>query len=424
MAPVALLAPANIAGTSAVGPAPGRGRVRLLNQLLDRAWRLGWASTPTLDPDALIAKAAALTRTEPDDADNGWRDRLRLLCSDLEAEAALTDLGRTIAHGQLVAALSNRFRAHALWTAHPEILEQPLARPIVIVGQMRSGTTRMQRLLACDSRLTYTRCFESWNPVPARAGRAIDDRKLRGWLGMACARLVNPGFAAIHPSGWNAPDEEIGLQCASIFGSAYEAQWRVPRYVAHIETADAVPVYREFRRLLQTIAWLRGDAGDRPWVLKVPQFAQDLSALLTVLPDARVVRVMRDRDAVIASSASLVRNQMAIQSDAVDPPAIGREWTRKVALRDARMAAALAGSDVPRVEVDYDEVGRDWAGAMQRVYRMLGLPLTGEVQGRMAAYLRASRRARRPHVYDPAAFGLPVAADAPAVGGDVAEGVA
>lgn len=382
-----------------------RTRLRVANRTLRFLWDKGLATRPSLTAEALIDKAATNAGVGPDGDGVGWRTRLGILCDDLERHARLSDLGRTIAHGQLVSALAARFRAHALWDRHPSIAAQPLVAPIIIVGQMRSGSTRMQRLLACDPRLTFTRFFESWNPIPDIGG--VDRRKWKGRIGLTFARLLNPEFGAIHPTAWHAPDEEIGLHSLSIYGAAFEAQWRVPGYTAAVEQDDGVAVYREFRQLLQTLAWLREEAHPRPWVLKVPQFAQDLSAVLRVFPDARLIHLRRATADVVASSASLVCNQMRLQSHDVDPHWVGREWARKVRLREERSLAALATATVPQVEVDYDDVTRDWRGEMARVYRMLGMPLTEEVAARMRRYVSASDPVRgRRHAYDAQRFGL------------------
>jgi hypothetical protein len=375
--------------------------------MLEHAWRRGWLARPVLEPEHLIAAARTRTGLEDLGSDTGWRDRLRDLTDALHAEAALTPLGTVIAYGQLAAALADRARMHALWRRHPQILEQPISRPIVVLGQMRSGSTRMQRLLACDPRLTHTRFFESWNPVPLGSNRWVDDRRIRAVVGLRCAQWLNPEFRIIHPTALEAADEEIGLHNVSIFGAAFEAQWRIPSFAAAGEAMDTRPVYAEFRRLLQTVAWLRKERGDRPWVLKLPQFTQDLGSLLAAFPDARLVCLDRQAAAVVGSSASLVHSQMVVQSDAVDPHWIGAEWVRKVALRERRMHAARAAADVPQVDVGFDAIGDDWEREMQRVYRMLGLPLTDAVRARMQRYLdqRRHRRLAR-HRYTLGAFGL------------------
>jgi hypothetical protein len=382
-------------------------RIDRANQWLLTAWRRGWASRPSLDPALLVRKArdkTGLTELGPAEL---WRESLDLLTASLRGQARLNPLGRVIAHGQLVSILKNRLRLHALWRRHPDILLQPVRAPVIVVGQMRSGTTRMQRLLACDPRLAHTRFYEGWSPVPRGDARLYDDRRLRSALALRAAHLINPGFAAIHPTGLHEPDEEIGWQSISLFGSAFEAQWRIPDFVARVERMDAHDVYAEFRRILQTVAWQRRDGARLPWILKVPQFTQDLPALLATFPDARLVCVSREPEAVVGSSASLAYNQMSIQSDRADPRRIGREWLRKVALRETRMMEGLAATDRPQVMLNYDEADADWRAAMRRVYAMLDMSLTPQVEQLMAAYVaRSQRRSTRRHDYDLARFGL------------------
>ena len=392
-------------------------RVALINAALRRLWDLGFADEPSLDPDAIIAKASSKTELRSDRLADDWRERLTLLTHDLRGSAALTALGRTIAHGQLVSATANQLRMLDYWNRHPEIANEEIARPILIIGQMRSGTTRMHRLLACDPRFRFTRFYESWNPLPGGRGpRWLDDRPWRARAALLAARGLNPKFAAIHPTSAKSPDEEIGLFNLLMLPAAYEAQWRLPRLVQHCEAMDSGGVYRDFKRMIQTIAWLRSPAGShaandtsdrRPWIMKVPQFAENLVALLGAFPDARIVHVTRAEEKVVASAASLVLNQMQLQSDAIDRTAIGREWRRKVALRGARIKHALATTPRPRVTIDYDEVENDWRAAMERVYAMLDAPLTKSVLGAMATYLaRAKPTGTHRNRYDPAEFGL------------------
>lgn len=375
-------------------------RVAALNALLARSWSAGVFSTPSLDPGVLVDTAVRQTGLDDFGRDH-WRPALEQLCASLDGEADLNPFGRTVAHGQVVAALKLRLRAHALWQRHPEILDIPLTAPIIVLGQMRSGTTRLQRLLACDPRLDHTRFFESSHPLPQRG------RRLRAGLGLKAMAALNRDFAAIHPTGAGLPDEEIGLFAPGLISSQFEVQWRIPSYARWCEAADTRAAYAEFRALLQTLRWLRGQRGDRPWVLKVPQFTQDLPALLASFPDARLLCVERERAAVVGSAASLVLNQMQLQSDAADPHWIGREWLGKVVHREAVVARTLAGRPcVPRHSVDYARMDDDWLSEIEAVYDFLELPLTGPVIAAMIAFLDTSARNRRPHRYDLADFGL------------------
>ena len=365
------------------------------NRALGALWRRGLLPRPVLEAEALERAALGKRGREAFGADQWWREPFERLVAALREEARLNPLGEAMAWGQIVMALRARIRAEALWHMHPEILERPVRAPVIVLGQMRSGTTRLQRLLACDHRFAHTRTFESLDPVPRRG------RQARARIGLAMLRRFNPKIARIHPTAPDAPEEEFGF-FSFAFGSAqFEAQWRVPSFSRWWEEADPQPLYREFRALVQTNAWARGDPPDKPPILKAPQFLQDLPAVLEAFPDARFLRLRRPLEAVVPSSASLAWNQMRIQSDEADKQWIGREWLRKTRLREARSALPLP----PCLDLDYAAMDRDWRSEMGRIYNFLGIELTGAVERRMTAYL-AGARSHRGHRYTLEEFGF------------------
>ncbi|RJY10108.1 sulfotransferase [Aurantiacibacter aquimixticola] len=310
-------------------------------------------------------------RTEEDVAD--FRIRLESLTRSLQDDAKLSPLGHAFAHGQLWRAVRQRLELGALWSRDPEILVTDIQPPIIVVGQMRSGTTRIHRLLAADPAHAATRFCDSWNPVP----RSPDTRPLWSALTLMCARTLDPWIDSIHPMGVTRPDEELGWLACALDHCAYEAQWRIPSYTAFSEARDPAPVYREFARILRTDAHFHGNASKRR-VLKVPQFAEDLGTLLQQFPDAAVVMTRRCQDDTATSSASLVANQMTIQSDDVDLDWIHAETRRKIELRRSRVEQALDGFEGPLAIVDFDALGADWEAEIDRVYEALGLVLSTE----------------------------------------------
>ena len=368
-------------------------RVDKINGWLENAWHKGWSSRPSLDPAELWEKAVLSApasgelagRNAEDAAD--FRLRLGHLCAALQSEARLNPLGLTMAHGQLVRVIHHRLQLGAMWQAQPELLETPLAPPIIVVGQMRSGTTRLHRLLAADPAHSATRFCDSWHPVPRRP----DTRPMWSGMSLVVARALDPWLDSIHPFGVTRPDEELGWLAHALDHCAYEAQWHIPGFTAFSEARDPMPVYREFARLLATDAAWHGNAA-RPRVLKVPQFAEDLPALLTQFPEARVVRTRRDVGDTLASAVSLVANQMTIQSDTVDLAWIEQEARRKLSLREARMDAALEDFGGPLAEVDFAALDADWAGEMARVYAALGLESKSAAVAAMTAEMGRSAR--------------------------------
>ena len=333
-----------------------------------------------------------------------WREPFRVLLADLEQEAQLSPLGRVIANGQLIKLLRARCRAERLLERYPEIADQPITRPVVILGPMRSGTTRLQRLLACDPRFAVTRLFETLEPVPFGRGR---DRRLLASAGItAFLRSANPLTHAIHPTGPRQPEEEFGHLSLSMHGAQFEVQWNVPGFARLCETRDTRPVYTELRHLLQLNAWARRERRERAWLLKCPQYTADPDALLHAFPDARLLCLTRDPVAVAGSSASLVMQQRRIHSNQVDPAAIGEEWLRKTVSRMERTSRfRQANPQVPQLDLSYEEVSADWRSAMRRVYDFLGWELPQRTVASMGRYLQTAK-AHRNHHYDLEQFGL------------------
>lgn len=380
-----------------------------LSRALERAWAVGLCRRPSINPTDIVAAAARREGARP--SDGAWRDRLDWLCTSLRDEAALNSLGRTIAHGQLVRIVAARIRAERLWRERPEILDRPIVAPVAIVGQMRSGTTRLHRLLACDPSFAHTRLFETLEPIPHGGWRRLyDPRPATALAGIAFLNRCNPALARIHPTSPFAPEEEFGLHAFSLWGAQFEGQWHVPSYARRCEQADASDVYPEFANLLRTIGWSRRDDPERRWLIKAPQFCQDLDKLIVEFPDAAIVRLTRRDDDIVASSASLAWNQTRIQSDRIDAAAIGAEWLRKTALREATSAKSLSASPrTPLIDLGYSEVSADWQGAVQRIYAMLGAELTHGVLDQMVRLADRSR-AHHGHRYSLGDFGLDRAA--------------
>ena len=389
---------------------PSRSRlVSAANVTLNGLHKCAIVPKVDLEVDALCALARKQTGLH-DFGDLWFLQPLSILVEALKREAALNPIGRFAATGQFLKVMRERLWAQYWFECESSILAEPLASPVIVVGPMRSGTTRLHRLLAADDRFEHLRFFETVCPVPAPGFSPGDrDRRPRqaGRL-LSTVHHLNPQTAVIHPTGPFEPEEELGLLVASAWGMKHEAQWRVPSYGRWAANADATPAYQHVARLLRLVRWARGGASRKPWVLKTPQHMLDLPALLRVFPDARLIFIHRDPERVVGSSCSLVWNQMTIHSDAADPHWIGQHWLQKTRLQIDRMLAAR--SDIPsaqRIDVLYRDMDADWQGVMQRVYDFLGMDMTPALPG-MRAYLdRASSQHRwQHHRYDLSAFGL------------------
>lgn len=384
--------------------------------VVDTAIRAG-RKIGMVDP-AILTKQhlmeSAVEETGLDDFGDRWFERpMEALLDSIKSEAQLNAAGDFSAVKQFHHVLRDRLLTQTWFKKHPEILERPIAHPVVIVGPMRSGTTRLHRLLASDRRFSHMRSFETISPVPrpgyeeVLAGEKEDFRPVLARRIMKVARLANPRTLSINPTGPYEPEEELGLLVASIWGMKFEAQWQVPGYGKWCEGVDATPAYEHLANLLRLVGWSQQISSIRPWILKTPQHMMDLPALLKVFPDARLIFTHRDPQAIVGSAASLAWNQTILYSDNVDPARVGREWLRKTETMIARMRSARDA--IPRermIDVHYDDMDRDWRSTMERIYRFLELDMEPAVPA-MEGYLeRAKALKRHPHRYSLAEFGL------------------
>lgn len=386
--------------------------VALANHAIRAGRRLRLVKPADLNKDALLESVAEKYGLD-DFGDRWFEGPMEVLLDAVKGEARLSPGGDFTAMKQFNHVLRDRLYAQMWFKRHPEILARPIARPVVIVGPMRSGTTRLHRLLASDNRFSHMRSFETISPVPRPGfeqvleGKKRDFRPVLAGRIMKVARIVNPRTLSIHPTGPFEPEEELGLLVASMWGMKHEAQWQVPSYGRWCEGQDATPAYKYLADLLRLVGWSQQVSSIRPWILKTPQHMLDLPALLKVFPDARLIFTHRDPKALVGSAASLAWNQTILYSDDVDPRRIGREWLHKTELQIARMREAR--DSIPRdrlIDVRYDEVESDWLGTMQRVYDFLGLDIAPALPG-MEEYLERSKALKRhPHRYSLEEFGL------------------
>lgn len=379
--------------------------LKFLMQSLRSAWATGVLPPADLCPERLRDLAEKDTGLTRDTIDRDFFERqLAVLLDDLHHEARLTDFGRLVAHGSILKVMKERMWFEALLAEHAEIDAIELAPPIIVVGPMRSGSTRMQRLLAADPGHDALKLFEAQCPVPGPKVRAAhasgkpDPRIAQVGRALRFVTSINPAIGHIHPTGPLEVDEELGLNEQSLSGAIIEAQRRLPNFARYCEAVDQTPVYRRLKQLLKLRAWFGGHDPARPLVLKTPQHMQDLAALHSVFPDAHFLFLHREPVAVVASGASLAWNQMVVQSDHVDAHWVGREWLHKTAHRmtvtnNVRLRIPAAR----QFDLHFDAVTADWRHAVALVYRWLGQELRPEAVRAMEVYVA---RAAAQHGYD------------------------
>ena len=148
---------------------------------------------------------------------------------------------------QLTGNLVNRLRLQALLTAHPEIEDIPIERPIIICGLPRTGTTHLHNLLAADPALRHLPYWESLEPFPAPDEPDEQARRERCAVGLDMVNTSMPEFKRMHDMTVDHAHEEIQLLANDISGMLFETTYRIPGFAAHYKRHDQAPSYAHLR---------------------------------------------------------------------------------------------------------------------------------------------------------------------------------
>jgi len=326
--------------------------------------------------------------------------------ADSYAAADLNDVGVHILRSGLVHSLRMRLRAQEWIRRHPEITDERIVAPVVVVGMMRSGTTLLQRLLAADDRFHCAYGWEVVEVAPKLDHRwttdEADPRIAISEQREAVSRELAPDLFAIHPMYAREPEEEIVFLADAFLSHVPESGAHVPTYRSWIDTQDFTPAYAYLHRMLQFLQWqkrLTGRTAER-WVLKSPAHLGYLDALRAQFPDVHIVHMHRDPRETIASGASLNATLHAMHSDRVDAHRVGAEWLERMGwTNDRAMAVRASWVDEPArcTDIEFDGAVADPIGQVSRVYDAIGVPFTAAAESAMRRWLQQRpREAQRP----------------------------
>lgn len=352
------------------------------------------AELPKAVPELLAAARAMAGLTDFGDAH--FMQGLHILIDGFRNEARLSSMGEQLAYGGVLNMLVNKLRYVRDVNAHPEILDEKITRPIVILGLPRTGTTKLQRILSADPQAQGMLYWKMMNPAPFPDEQQGNPRGRIEAAQAAVAMLTEqfPGFVARHPTEALQPDEEVLLMQGSF---EHVVTWlfaRSPRFYAHAFNGDPRPQYRYLHSQMQYLQWQDGGARGRHWVLKSPCHTAFIDTLLDTFPDAVLVHCHRDVNQLLPSIAGLVEEMRRIHSDHLDRKLLGDELLDYFGCSMDRYLVTSARLAADRIlHVRYEDVLNDALGVVRRIYDRAGLTLTAET----ARLISAWEEQRPPH---------------------------
>ena len=355
----------------------------------------------------LLQRAQAATSLD-DFGDDSFREGLEILVEAINAEARLSELGRTAYEAQLVDYLTQRLQVEHWYRMHPEIDEQEIVAPLIGLGLPRTGSTALSCLLAEDPAARSIRNWEAQTPCPPpeTATEATDPRIAKAELMMERRAKNFPRMVMMLPSTATSPTECQTYMAYDFKSQLFQAFVQVPSYIEWLNhTADLVPTYTYVKRVLKLLQWR---CPPTRWRLKNPSHSLFIGALAKVFPDARYWMTHRDVAKVIPSVTDLYFELTKAFSNDVDKPWLGRMTTDFCELGMRRMLAFRdAGNEHKFFDVYFAPFQKDPYPTLERLYAFLGEELTPIARERMERWRRSTPRDKHgSHSVDVSEFGL------------------
>lgn len=341
----------------------------------------------TLDADRMIADARSQTGLNDFGPDN-FLEPLHVLVDSINREAHLTDEAAVYQRGFFTHHLCQHLRFEEVWKRHPEIDEQDVVSPLVVLGLQRSGTTKLSRVIASDPQWHVIRLWDGLSPLPVADGLTPEQDKQQR-LAVAQRHVdwssrVNMNVA--HYSNIYEPEQESVTLWSQTFMTP-PAWLHTPGHHQWCETADHIPLYRFFKRQLKFMQWQRGAAPGKRWVLKTPAHLDHLDELTAVFPDVKIAWSHRHPKVAVASLFRIVEMACSMYSDRIDRPAIGRLWLHnQIRMIGRAMDFRVRRPDFALHDVQFRDTVKDSAGVVKRIYAYANAPFTEETAQSIARW--------------------------------------
>ncbi len=335
-----------------------------------------------------------------------FRKPLDLLLKDLLADPDLHPMGRFFHRVFIGKFIKNRLKLENAWKTNPEILNQDIKRPLIIIGLPRTGTTRLFNILARDPAHRSLSFWEVYRPVPPpeESRYARDPRRYQSAFELAFGNYLIPDLKSIHELRLDGPEECIHLLCCSFVCWLFALEYNSPRYQEWFRTCNQDEPYREYRQQLQL---LQSRFRRERWLLKSPAHLWGIHGLLKHFPDACIVQTHRDPKKAIPSCSSLAVAARGAGARRVDPVEVGAQIKDQLTYGLNRTIEARSTLGPDRFfDVQFRQIVDDPMNVIRDIYRHFDLQLDDGAERAMQTEISANpQHAKGQHRYSSDRFG-------------------
>ena len=356
--------------------------------------------------DELHSAASAATGLT-DFGDRGYREGLRVLLKAFDTDTHLTETGWRFAYGAVLGTLVARLHTQKGWTERPHVTANVIAKPLIITGIPRTGTTALHKLLSMDSQFQGLEHWLTETPLVRPPRKTWDTH----WAYRASVANLQAYFTLMpemrkaHDMVAGEVDECLEILRQSFVSNRFGAGTDLPTYDSWFFAQSEQESYRRYADVLRLIG---ADEPQKRWLLKNPGHIAQIDALLHVFPDACIVQTHRDPLRALPSLCSTLHMaRRMFEGDAARAGVIGpRECSYWREALD-RTNAARQNRAEQFYDVDHRHFLADPLGTVRALYEHFGIDLCAATEQAMCAWIAADPTSRHgEHRYSIDSFGI------------------
>ena len=330
-----------------------------------------------------------------------FSEGLNRLIDSINNEANLNEIGIQAQPIRIQGLLSNRLRFEEDLKKFPEILDQQIIAPIVIVGLPRTGSTMTHRLLASDPNHTAMLWWEGRYPalLPDEKRGDIEARMELGKAEVDAVVAASPEALDIHPWDYKGADEEILLLEHNFLSTVPESFMALPSYSEWIEEQDHTLAYEDLKKFIQYLQWQNPGREKKRWVLKSPHHLGFIDKMISVFPDAKIIQTHRDPIKTVPSFCSMCANLFEPLTTNFDKVFIGKHWSNKLtrALNHCMNISEQHPDNF--LDLEFLNMIKDPIDEMKKIYEFIGESFGEKTEVAMEAWREENKHEMGAHKY-------------------------
>lgn len=317
-----------------------------------------------------------------------FREGFFVLVDAINREAGIREECRAQLEEKFVNALTQRLWFAKDLAAHPEITQEQIRSPLIIISLPRTGSTKLHRTLGASGDFQTLSFWQvmKFGRIPGVADGGIAQRIAETKAYEAWLYKQSPAMLIGHPLHAEEPEEECFLMEATYRHPTIFGMYDAPSFAAWMAEADPKPAYDYLVSVVKYLQWQNGSPS-KPWLFKDPNHLGQEHLITAAYEKPRFIMTHRDPVKCVPSVTSTVMATRRIFSDLDNSHVFASRMLELLSSAvDSHMAWRARNPNIEVLDLAFHDVVQNSEAVARKVYEFAGLELAADALRGMARW--------------------------------------